>query len=210
MSDSKVLEPPLDLVRLRAVLNEATSDCLADKQRERETRERLPSPFRFLRTKKKPGSRCLLSQTPAAHRQTADRLPWSLGGPRVGPHIYEFSIRGAQVRGIYCTVCNDATTLAFVDGRLSEYGMTFVVTHVRDDGSTAYVDHVAAKLDRGQLLVQGISGAPDGGRFRWAMRKDPRGPAPVPGTRAARASAARISRTMPAPSPGRNPVGLSS
>ena len=31
-------------------------------------------------------------------------------------HTYEFSIRGKTVRGIYCTYCADATTLAFVDG----------------------------------------------------------------------------------------------
>ena len=33
-------------------------------------------------------------------------------------HTYEFSIRGDKVRGIYCTYCADATTLAFVDGTL--------------------------------------------------------------------------------------------
>ena len=31
-------------------------------------------------------------------------------------HTFEFSIRGTTVRGIYCTYCADATTLAFVDG----------------------------------------------------------------------------------------------
>src|SRR4030095_9890556 len=29
-------------------------------------------------------------------------------------HVYEFSIRGATVRGIYCTYCADATTLALL------------------------------------------------------------------------------------------------
>jgi hypothetical protein len=29
------------------------------------------------------------------------------------PHVYEFSIRGDRVRGVYCTRCSDATTLAF-------------------------------------------------------------------------------------------------
>src|SRR3990172_10618161 len=54
------------------------------------------------------------------------------------PHTYEFSIRGDRVRGVYCTRCSDATTLAFVDGTLGADGLTFVVTHVRADGSTAY------------------------------------------------------------------------
>jgi hypothetical protein len=30
------------------------------------------------------------------------------------PHTYEFSIRGDKVRGIYCTYCADATTLASI------------------------------------------------------------------------------------------------
>ena len=98
-----------------------------------------------------------------------------------GMHIYEFSIRGANVRGIYCTSCNDATTLAFVDGTLDQNGLTFVVTHVRDDGSTAYVDHARARFDHGQLKVDGDSGAPGEGHFHYVMRKDPRGPAPLPG-----------------------------
>ena len=37
-------------------------------------------------------------------------------------HTYEFSIRGATVRGIYCTYCADATTLAFVDGTFGPDG----------------------------------------------------------------------------------------
>src|SRR5215208_5796500 len=55
-------------------------------------------------------------------------------------HTYEFSIRGATVRGVYCTYCADATTLAFVDGTLGSDGIVFEVTHVRADGSTAYKD----------------------------------------------------------------------
>ena len=45
-------------------------------------------------------------------------------------HTYEFSIRGDRVRGIYCTYCADATTLAFVDGTFGAGGLSFVVTHV--------------------------------------------------------------------------------
>ena len=97
-------------------------------------------------------------------------------------HIYELSIRGSSVRGIYCGPCDDATTLAFVDGTLGPQGLRFTVTHVRDDGSTAYVDHVTAKARNGKLLVSGTSGAPAGaypGHFDWTMQKDPRGPAPL-------------------------------
>jgi hypothetical protein len=125
---------------------------------------------------------CLLIVTSAFATTNPDdyRGGWeTIGGQ---PHIYEFSIRGERVRGIYCTVCNDATTLAFVDGTLDGEGLTFTVTHVRDDGSTAYEDHVTAKFEHGQLVVAGVSGTPDGGPFHWIMRKDPRGPSPVPGT----------------------------
>ena len=44
------------------------------------------------------------------------------------------------VRGIYCTYCADATTLAFVDGTFGADGIEFVVTHVNTDGSTAFTD----------------------------------------------------------------------
>ncbi len=124
---------------------------------------------------------------------TADdyRGGWETDPAVAGPHIFEFSIRGDEVRGIYCTVCNNATTLAFVDGRLGSAGLTFRVTHVRDDGSTAYVDHATAKFDDGHLIVTGTSGATDGGKFQWTMRKDPRGPDAVPGT--------PVNRLPPAP-----------
>lgn len=98
-----------------------------------------------------------------------------------GQHIYEFSIRGSQVRGIYCTRCSDATTLAFLEGTLAPNGLTFVVTHVNDDGSTSYVDHATARLDHAQLVVDGVSGLAGTGPFHYVMRKDPRGPAPLPG-----------------------------
>src|SRR3979411_2673040 len=82
------------------------------------------------------------------------------------PHTYEFSIRGDQVRGIYCTRCSDATTLAFIDGKFGVDGITFVVTHVKADGSTAYQDRAAARFDKGNLIVTGTSGGPNAGKFQ--------------------------------------------
>ena len=67
-------------------------------------------------------------------------------------HIYEFSIRGAIVRGVYCTYCADATTLAFVDGTFGRNGITFEVTHVNADGSTAYRDRAVATFREGRLM----------------------------------------------------------
>jgi hypothetical protein len=61
-------------------------------------------------------------------------------------HSYELSIRGARVRGVYCA---DATTLAFVDGTFGREGITFEVTHVNADGSTAYKDKAIAKFTQG-------------------------------------------------------------
>ena len=94
-------------------------------------------------------------------------------------HTYQFSIRGNTVRGIYCTYCADATTLAFVDGTLGPDGLTFEVTHVKADGSTAYKDRARARFDNGTLTVTGTSGAPRGGTFERVMIKDPRGPDPL-------------------------------
>jgi hypothetical protein len=115
-----------------------------------------------------------------AEGQTADdyRGGWRTDGGEA--HTYEFSIRGGQVRGIYCTYCADATTLAFVDGTFGTSGLTFTVTHVKDDGSTAYVDKATAKFDNGKLIVTGTSGAPGGTRFERVLIKDPRGPDPIP------------------------------
>ena len=95
-------------------------------------------------------------------------------------HTYEFSIRGTTVRGIYCTYCADATTLAFVDGTLGADGLTFEVTHVKADGSTAYKDKATAKFSNGRLTVTGTSGGRGGGRFERVLIKDPRGPDPIP------------------------------
>jgi hypothetical protein len=96
------------------------------------------------------------------------------------PHTYEFSIRGDQVRGIYCTLCNDATTLAFIEGKLGAEGITFAVTHVKADGSTAYQDRAAARFDRGNLIITGTSGGPNAGKFQRTVIRDPRGPDPLP------------------------------
>jgi hypothetical protein len=96
------------------------------------------------------------------------------------PHTYQFAIRGDVVRGIYCTLCSDATTLAFVDGKFGADGITFVVTHVRADGSTAYQDQGTARFDKGNLIVSGTSGGPGGGRYQRTVIKDPRGPDGLP------------------------------
>jgi hypothetical protein len=96
------------------------------------------------------------------------------------PHTYEFSIRGDKVRGIYCTWCGDATTLAFIDGNFGPDGITFAVTHVKADGSTAYQDKATARFDHGNLIVSGSSGAPGGGKFVRTLIKDTRGPDPIP------------------------------
>jgi hypothetical protein len=96
-------------------------------------------------------------------------------------HTYEFSIRGDKVRGIYCTYCADATTLAFVDGTFGPDGITFMVTHVNADGGTAYQDSATARFDHGNLIVTGVSGARLGaGKFERTLIKDPRGPDPLP------------------------------
>lgn len=97
-------------------------------------------------------------------------------------HTYEFSIRGATVRGIYCTYCADATTLAFVDGTFGQGGIRFEVTHVKADGSTAYKDKALATFSQGRLIVTGTSGGPGGRTFERVLIKDPRGPDPIPAT----------------------------
>ena len=95
-------------------------------------------------------------------------------------HTYQFSIRGDKVRGIYCTYCADATTLAFVDGTFGADGITFDVTHVNADGSTTFKDKAVAKFKDGRLIVTGTSGARGGGKFERVLIKDPRGPDPIP------------------------------
>ena len=117
---------------------------------------------------------------PFVFAQSADdyRGGWRTDEKPNGLHTYEFTISGETVRGIYCTRCSDATTLAFVDGKLSATGLTFTVTHVRTDGRTEYQDKATAKFDRGNLVVTGES--PREGKFTWTMIKDPRGPDPLP------------------------------
>jgi hypothetical protein len=95
-------------------------------------------------------------------------------------HTYEFSIRGTTVRGIYCTYCADATTLAFVDGTLGSDGLRFEVTHVDPDGRTRYKDTAVATFSQGRLTVKGTSGAPGRRAFERVLIKDPRGPDPIP------------------------------
>jgi hypothetical protein len=146
----------------------------------------------------------LLALAPPAAAQNADdyRGGWRTDAGEA--HTYQFSIRGETVRGIYCTYCADATTLAFVDGTLGPEGITFVVSHVRADGGTAYTDRAVATFSNGRLIVTGTSGAPGGGRFERVLIKDPRGPDPLP------VPIAVLPKSMPAPAvrpERRNPDG---
>jgi hypothetical protein len=118
-----------------------------------------------------------------AHGAAAQNADDYRGGWRTDAgeaHTYQFSIRGDTVRGIYCTYCADATTLAFVDGTLGPDGLTFEVTHVKSDGSTAFKDTARARFANDTLIVTGTSGRPGGGRFERVLIKDPRGPDPLP------------------------------
>ena len=107
----------------------------------------------------------LLAFAVPAAGQTADDYRGGWRTDSGEPHTYEFSIRGTTVRGIYCTYCADATTLAFVDGTFGPDGITFEVTHVTADGRTAYKDKAIAKFNAGRLVVTGTSGARGGGTF---------------------------------------------
>jgi hypothetical protein len=122
----------------------------------------------------------LLAGASTASAQSADRYRGGWRTDDADPHTYEFSIRGERVRGIYCTLCSDATTLAFVDGTLGPDGITFVVTHVRPDGRTAYQDKASARFEGDRLIVTGTSGAPRGGKFQRSLYRDSRGPDPLP------------------------------
>jgi hypothetical protein len=122
----------------------------------------------------------LAAALPAAAQANADDYRGGWRTDSGDPHTYEFSIRGSMVRGIYCTYCADATTLAFVDGTFGPDGIAFEVTHVNADGSTRYKDRAVAKFSDGRLIVTGTSGARGGGRFARVLIKDPHGPDPIP------------------------------
>lgn len=122
----------------------------------------------------------LLAGASSAMAQGADRYRGGWRTDDADPHTYEFSIRGERVRGIYCTLCSDATTLAFIDGSYGPDGITFVVTHVRPDGRTAYQDKGTARIEGDRLVVAGTSGAPRGGKFQRSLYRDSRGPDPLP------------------------------
>ena len=87
----------------------------------------------------------VLGMAPMAWAQNADDYRGGWRTDAGDPHIYQFSIRGDQVRGVYCTRCSDATTLAFIDGTFGVGGLTFTVTHVKADGSTEYQDRATAR-----------------------------------------------------------------
>src|SRR5215510_11328738 len=122
----------------------------------------------------------LLTFARAAAAQNADDYRGGWRTDSGDPHTYQFSIRGEQVRGIYCTRCSDATTLAFIDGKFGPDGITFTVTHIKADGSTAFQDRATAKFDKGNLVISGTAGGPGGGKFQRTVIKDSRGPDPLP------------------------------
>src|SRR5262252_4839951 len=107
----------------------------------------------------------VLAVAPAVAGQDADdyRGGWRTDSGEA--HVYEFSIRGTTVRGVYCTYCADATTLAFIDGTFGPDGITFEVTYVKPDGTTAYKDRATARFNQGRLIVTGTSGASGGAAF---------------------------------------------
>lgn len=119
-----------------------------------------------------------LVQTASALDASQVRGGWETTALDGVQHFLELRIVGERISGAYCTACDDATTLAFVDGTLGVSNLTFTITHVREDGSTLYQDHLQAQLVDGQLLVHGRSGAPAGASIDWRMQRDPRGPIP--------------------------------
>src|SRR6185503_16700385 len=91
----------------------------------------------------------LLTVAHTVEAQTADDYRGGWRTDEGEAHTYEFSLRGTTVRGIHCTYCAGATTLAFVDGTLGPDGLQFDVTHVKPDGSTAYTDKAVARFSQG-------------------------------------------------------------
>src|SRR5437016_90071 len=90
-----------------------------------------------------------LAFLPGALAQSPDdyRGGWKTEANGV-PRTYEFSIRDATVRGVYCTWCADATTLAFIDGKLGRDNLSFTVTHVDNNGKTTFTDTGTAKFEK--------------------------------------------------------------
>jgi hypothetical protein len=136
-----------------------------------------------------------LACTAAAQNGDADDYRGGWRTDKGEPHTYEFSIRGDKVRGIYCTWCADATTLAFIDGTFGPEGIAFVVTHVNADGSTAYTERSTAKFDHGKLIVTG-------GKFVRTLIKDSRGPDPIP------VIVSRLPKAPPVPAVAINQQGV--
>lgn len=130
----------------------------------------------------------LTAISPAVWALDADQVRggWETAAD-AGAHVLEFSIRGTQVTGIYCTVCDDATTLALVEGTLRDRQLSFQIEHVRDDGSVAARDRVSARIEGDHLVVDGTAAGAGGHAFHWIMRKDQRGPAPFGGVKVAEA-----------------------
>ncbi|HTT03660.1 MAG TPA: hypothetical protein VMF64_00085 [Steroidobacteraceae bacterium] len=95
--------------------------------------------------------------------------------------IYDFEIEGQHVAGVACGDCADATTLGFIEGTLEPDRIRFEVRHVRDDGSTAWLDHLTARIAADQLLISGELGGAHARAMALHLHKDPRGPAPFAG-----------------------------
>src|SRR5215831_504907 len=140
----------------------------------------------------------VLAVVPAVAGQDADdyRGGWRTDSGEA--HVYEFSIRGTSVRGVYCTYCADATTLAFIDGTFGPDGITFEVSHVKADGSTAYKDKAVAKFSQGRLTVTGTNGARGGGHFERVLIKDRHGAGPRAGRVTVLRKGVRAGRGNPA------------
>ncbi|HYD23671.1 MAG TPA: hypothetical protein VEB68_02665 [Croceibacterium sp.] len=125
---------------------------------------------------------CAALAAPAA--ASAEGADWYRGGWRTDggePHVYQFVIDGARVRGVYCTQCADGTTLAPIEGTFDERdGIAFTIRHLELDGSPRSEDRATARFVDGRLLVAGTRGGPGGAAFEHAAIKDPRGPTPGP------------------------------
>ena len=92
------------------------------------------------------------------------------------------SSRSAAIRSeiIYLHLLRRRDDVGFCRWRLGSGGHRRVVTHVKANGGTAYQDKATAKLDHGNLIVTGSTGAPGEVKFARTLIKDPRGPDPLP------------------------------